>query len=137
MTQQKREAVYALRKVGRSYSEIADALSLSRNTVKSLCRRSFESNEAEPPLTPEATRCLQCGAELVMSRNHKSRRFCSEACRRTWWLEHPEARQPKTVTSRACACCGEAFLDYPKSQRKYCSHSCYIRARFGGDPHEQ
>ena len=118
MTQQKREAIYALRKAGRSYSEIADTLSLSRNTVKSLCRRFCESNEVETPIIPEVAQCLQCGAELVASRNHKSRRFCSEACRRAWWVEHPAARNPRTVASRACACCGETFLDYPKSQRK-------------------
>jgi hypothetical protein len=35
-----------------------------------------------------------------------------------------------------CQHCGKPFTDYANRHRKYCSHPCYIAARYGGDQHE-
>lgn len=67
----------------------------------------------------------------------KPRVFCSDECRVKWWHEHPEKIKQRAVYSFTCAGCGGQFTAYGNSRRKYCSHGCYIRARFkGGDAGE-
>ncbi|MDD7161200.1 MAG: hypothetical protein SPF69_06865 [Candidatus Ornithospirochaeta sp.] len=34
--------------------------------------------------------------------------------------------------TKVCTCCGSEFFSY-RRDRKYCSHECYIKARFRGD----
>lgn len=47
---------------------------------------------------------------------------------------HPEAVKQKAVYTFTCPECGKEFTAYGNAKRKYCSHDCYIAARFkGGD----
>lgn len=55
------------------------------------------------------------------------RRFCSDTCRMKWWNKHPKADMPYTAN---CACCGKEIQMRRKGERKYCSHRCYIAARY-------
>ena len=49
-------------------------------------------------------------------------------------VAHPEAVKQKAVYTFTCQECGKEFTAYGNAKRKYCSHSCYIAARFkGGD----
>ncbi|MGF3065799.1 DUF2116 family Zn-ribbon domain-containing protein [Facklamia sp. P12950] len=65
-----------LRQEGYSYKEIADALRISINTVKSYCRRNGLTGTAEK----KRYICINCGTEIG-----EGKRFCSSMCRQTWW----------------------------------------------------
>ncbi|MEY8390446.1 RNA polymerase subunit sigma-70 [Lachnospiraceae bacterium] len=127
MTDAQKENIRYLRGEGLGYRAIAARLGISENTVKSFCRRSGLTGIAKPE---PAHVCRQCGQPLVESPKRKGRKFCSEACRRAWWKEHAELIDRKAFYSLFCAECGKEFLSYGNQKRKYCSHACYIKARF-------
>ena len=62
----------------------------------------------------------------------KRKMFCSDACRVAWWNCHKDLVTRKAVYMIPCAGCGKVFKSYGNRNRKYCSHGCYINARFGG-----
>ena len=127
MTDAQKENIRYLRGEGLGYRAIAARLGISENTVKSFCRRNNLTGVAskEPPQV-----CRQCGQSLAKAPKRKERKFCSEACRRAWWKAHPELVDRKAFYTLACAECGKEFLSYGNQKRKYCSHACYIKARF-------
>ena len=76
-----------LRQQNYSYRFIGDALSLSPNTVKSICRR--KHFEATGPRKTKAEKgsavfCKNC-RKLLDHGGRKDRIFCSDACRMAWW----------------------------------------------------
>ena len=119
-----RQRVVELRRRGNSYGEIAEATGASRNTVKSICRRTTETEH--PGRTGV---CERCGGDLADGR--AARRFCSTECRLAWWHAHPERLNRKAIYQFTCKQCDVAFTVYGNRGRKYCSHSCYVRHRFG------
>lgn len=121
-----RDRVMELRRRGHSYTDIARDTGASRETIKSLCRRAgITPAEVNPP----AAACEQCGQELSIRAAGK--RFCCATCRLAWWHAHPERLNRKAIYSFTCAGCGQPFSAYGNAGRKYCSHRCYIRTRFG------
>lgn len=144
MTNDQKKDILMLRKQGSSYQQIADALRLTRNQVISFCRRSglIEHKKAkeDPGRIPyDPAHCRNCGAPIEQKPGRKPIIFCSSKCCQEWWNKHPEAvnRRPTSIYHFTCSCCGKAFTAYGNSHRKYCSHACYIKARFkGGDSHE-
>ena len=77
--------------------------------------------------------CICCGKEIAQQGNGRPRKFCSEKCRRQWWKTHPEEGNQKAMYTQVCARCGKEFTAYGNNHRKYCSHDCYIKARFWRD----
>lgn len=139
-TQQKTE-ITSLRSQGFGYTKIAQALGLSKNTVKSYCRRNNLSATAldhtsdMPILAPSF--CLECGTAITQVSGRKEKKFCSDECRHKWWNARPEKITRKALYTYTCAGCGKAFLAYGNNHRKYCCHACYIADRFkGGETHE-
>jgi len=131
MTKHQREEIRRLRLAGNSYTQISDIVGLSRNTVKSVCKR-CRFQPADEASTPNGLEhCRNCGAPISQIVRRKRRYFCSEDCRRAWWSAHRNAGNRKNVIQTKCAFCGHIFEDYPRTHRKYCSHACYIRDRFG------
>jgi endogenous inhibitor of DNA gyrase (YacG/DUF329 family) len=133
MTNLQKEQIVQLRTIGESYARIADALSISINTVQSYCRRNnLGGNVTVSAEKTAATKsfCKNCGKELDRLPGQKARRFCSDKCRLEWWNSHPEAVSRKAVYHFVCPTCGAEFTAYGNARRKYCSHSCYIKARF-------
>lgn len=128
MTEGQKEKIRFWRMEGLGYGAVALRLGISENTVKSFCRRNGLTGVAskEPILV-----CRQCGKPLAAVPGRKGRKFCCEACRRAWWRAHPELIHREAYYTLICACCGKEFLSYGNKKRKYCSHACYIRARFG------
>lgn len=127
MTNGEKVQIVQMRKRGLGCAEIARSLGLSVNTVKSYCQRS-----GVKPLEKKTAQsddvCRQCGSVLKHTPGRKRKQFCSDACRLHWWHEHRElGRNARTVV---CASCGKAFVT--DRMQKYCSHACYIQARFGG-----
>ena len=130
MTHAQKERIASLRGAGASYAQIAAALSLSENTVKSYGRRNRLDNVAAEALNaPVATgSCAQCGRAMILSKR-QDKRFCSDACRMTWWKEHPQALNRKAIYHFSCSHCGASFDSYGNNHRKYCSRGCYAKAK--------
>lgn len=140
MTSEQKALIEKLRIRGIKYADIAKAVELSESTIKSYCYR----HEIKAVKTVNAenadlqhSRCEECGKVLSVSR-FKPRRFCSDSCRQKYWnthisqLNHAKAADGKAkVTEFTCPTCGEKFTAYLKRNRKYCSHACYIIARYG------
>ncbi|MGJ9482084.1 helix-turn-helix domain-containing protein [Actinotignum sp. GS-2025e] len=129
-----RERVVELRRRGDSYGQIATSLGMSRNTVKSICRRADITTAPAARCEP-ATTCEHCNGHIEAA--IVGRRFCCDACRLAWWHAHPERLDRRAIYTFICRACGQTFTAYGNKHRKYCSHPCYIRHRFktrGGRP---
>ena len=46
--------------------------------------------------------------------------------------QEAEYEKRKAMYEYTCPTCGSTFYAYGNRSRKYCSHECYIAARFGG-----
>ena len=132
MTSEEKARLTALRKEGFGYKKIAQELGLSENSVKTFCRRNgLASTTRMENRGPEHT-CLFCGETLIQSLGRKEKKFCSRECRNKWWNAHIGDEKRNAMGTFVCPGCGMRFYAYNRSGRKYCSHECYIRARFGG-----
>ena len=120
MTEEQKRMIQAMRDAGQSTGQIAAALEISVNTVKSYCRRHQKSKDY----------CKNCGAPLVQVPVGRRRLYCSDACRYAWWDKHRDQMQRRAVYFVTCAGCGMEFESYGKQRRRYCSHQCYVRTRW-------
>ena len=130
MTDEDRMQIVELRKEGKGYKRIAQLLGLSENTVKSFCWRRHLLKE-----NPEDKKdvCPCSGKVLVQRPGRKTKMFCSDKCRMKWWNSHLEQVERKANYSYVCPVCKKNFTVYGNANRKYCSHECYIKNRFGGN----
>lgn len=132
MTTEQKSQIFALRAQGCGYSTIAKAMELNKDTVKSFCRRNGAAGIRAAKQAERQNCCPQCGKKLIQAEKQKPRRFCSDQCRQAWWNAHPEMVKQRAVYSFVCPTCGKSFTAYGNSRRKYCSHQCYVQARFQG-----
>ena len=131
MTDQQKKQIKGMRLRGDTFAMIADALGLSRNTVKSFCLRNLHPEPLEVQAAPALTgTCAQCSTGFVLCPGHRQRRFCSDRCRMTWWNAHRELLRSTARVEYTCVCCGKHFMGYEWQRRKYCSHACYIAHRY-------
>ena len=138
MTGIQKQNIQDMRQKGMIYSQIAEVLNLSVNTVKSFCRRNnltacdaskdtgIEENKENNEL------CKQCGKRLERTPKSKPKTFCGDSCRYTWWNANREQSNQKAVHHISCGGCGRVFKSYGNRARKYCGHPCYIKSRFEG-----
>ena len=126
MTKGEKLLIAQYRAQGMGYTAIADALGLPKNTVKSFCRRNGLGKDSVQATMAENI-CRQCGEVIRQNEQHKKRRFCSSACRLTWWHAHRDCG--RNAIKRVCPACQKEFAT--DRRQTYCSHACYIRARFG------
>ncbi len=129
MTDEQKQRLILLRRSGDGYGQIAAALGISINTVKSFCRRHGLTTETK------GSACEQCGKAVEQTLGRKRKRFCCDVCRNKWWNSHLELVLRKAVYSFNCLSCGREFAVYGNSHRKFCSHECYIAYRFRGACH--
>ena len=150
MTNKEKNEILSLRKEGYSIPRIAEELRIPLNTVKSYLYRAVrpdpQKDEEEPATVlttdPSATslstplegdrayrRCLYCGKAVEQLPHHKEKKFCSDECRTKWWNKNKAKSQGTSISEKTCPTCGQPFRAY--GNRKYCSHQCYISARFG------
>ena len=127
MTNGEKMLIIQQRRKGLGYTEIARKLDMSVNTVKSYCQRNGIKPAGKTAVKSDST-CRQCGNTLQQIPGKKKKQFCSDACRMHWWHDHRE--MSKTARGAKCAACGREFIT--DRVQKYCSHACYISARFGG-----
>ena len=138
MTESEKQQIAQMRKNGVSYSMIASSLSLPIGTVKAFCSRNPLEKIAALPVQPAvseepAIMCEQCGSALKNTPGHRQKKFCSATCRQRYWRSHIDCKKQSSVVRYTCAQCGKAFSDHRGHQRKYCSHICYIAARYRKD----
>ena len=140
MTDEQKNRISALRQDGFGYMTIAQATGLTKDNVKAFCRTHGLAGvkaRSNARVTPEQEFCRQCGKPLQQTHGKKKVKFCSGTCRQLWWNTHPERVHRKAIYSFTCAHCGKSFTAYGNAKRKYCSHNCYIAARFkSGDSHD-
>ena len=131
MTYEQRERIASMRQAGWGYGEIANELGLSANSVKSFCqRRQLGGTRAAQANKDDGASCKQCGKAIVQEKGRKTRKFCSDACRLIWWHAHQDQLQQKALYSHTCVGCGRDFNAYGNKNRRFCTHACYITARF-------
>lgn len=122
MTKQEIATLNLMRSHDKSAADIAIALGLSVNTVRSYIRR-------HPPKDAVQVGCRQCGKPVLQVKGRKAKYFCSDRCRNAWWNAHPEKVQRKAYYRLTCQFCGKEFVSYGNKNRKYCSRLCYADAR--------
>ena len=124
MTKEQKTLILHYREQHMTYRQIGEKLGLSPDTVKTFCRR----KRAQSERTEESVQaqCRNCGAPVHPLPGRRERLFCSPACRTAYWRKH----NLLGGMPRYCAGCG-ALLTGGSASRKYCSHACYIRHRFG------
>jgi len=132
MTTLQKNEIIKMREQGCGYAAIANALCISKDSVKTFCRRNGLTGVRAGKEKICGKYCPQCSKEIVQVSKRKPRRFCSDKCRKTWWNSHPEKVSQKAVYSFTCVGCGEPFKAYGNQHRKYCSHECYVSTRFKG-----
>ena len=141
MTANDKSRIAAMRKAGVGYTKIARELGLSENTVKSFSRRNgltsyAAQEEPESVPVPEEYNCIFCGTQFIQYPGRKAKKFCSAECRNKYWNAHIGDEKRQAMETYVCPACGKQFYAYAGHKRKYCSHGCYISARFGGRPCE-
>lgn len=131
MNKTQKENITKMRQSGLTFHEISSALSLSLNTVKSYCRRSgICPLSSTSTATVKRLFCKQCGQEITQKSTGRTKLFCSNACRQEWWKKHQDQIAKKAYYTAKCAYCHKPFTVYGNNHRKFCSHACYINARF-------
>lgn len=135
MTEKKKNEIRELRETGYSYKQIAELLAISENTVKSFCRRNNLGgiNGKKNCKRQEQSKCIFCGKNLIRTPGKKAKKFCSDICRYQWWNSHLDQVNRKANYECICMKCGKTFISYGNKNRKYCSHECYTKKRFGGN----
>ena len=139
MTDSQRAMIRQLRLDGVGYKGIAAQLNLSRDVVRNFCKKNgLEGDGVVVDLNFEVKKqtgvlCMNCAKPLGKTKRGRAKRFCSEPCRRSWWKENPDKKTMKAsaMYKMVCPCCGQEFISYGNKNRKYCSHECYIKDRFG------
>lgn len=132
MTDNQKQSIKEMRGSGLGYKKIARALDLPLGTVQSFCRR--KNITVVEPVIYDDNHCRQCGKPLIQMDRVKKRKFCSDECRVIWWTAHPCSKNSDSKLFHAAVCenCGKTFPVYGSTPRKYCSHRCYVEARFAG-----
>ena len=129
MNKEQKASIIKMRSDGMTFSEIANQLQLSINTVKSFYRRNAKTKS-------QFEACMHCGKPIVQTKHKRQKKFCSDKCRMSWWSRNRDKMNHKNLEERSCKACGSLFSVASSSNRKYCSHACYIIFRFGGGSNE-
>lgn len=84
MTDNQKKLIHIYREKGMSYKEIADALALSINTIKTFCKRNGLGGvrtvtNAVDEVMVKACEC--CGKPVGQNPGRKQKKFCSDSCR--------------------------------------------------------
>lgn len=91
MNREQKASIIRMRSDGMTFSEIANQLQLSINTVKSFYRRNAKTKS-------QLEACMNCGKPIVQTKHKRQKKFCSDKCRNAWWSAHPQNRRPKKYT---------------------------------------
>lgn len=97
MTNEQKEKIIRFRRQGLGYADIGRELDISKDTVKSFCRRNgLMISDCNP--VDDKDRCRECGKPIVQQEKMKKRIFCCKSCREKWWTEHADRMTAKPST---------------------------------------
>lgn len=144
MTEAEKQLIYDLRLKGVGYKAIAAVLGKSRDSIRGFCRRNGLTGDSSVVALNVKEQinnnllCTCCGKPIKQKGRGRTRKFCSEECRRKWWKENPQARNKSetAIYHYTCPHCGKEFSTYGNKKRKFCSHDCYIKSRFWSEEDE-
>lgn len=125
MTEFEKQQIMAMRQQGLGYRAIAKATMCSLSAVKGYCQR---RNIIAKKEIDDINHCKQCGAPIEQRQGRRLKKFCSTACRLTWW--HAHRQQIVHHKRQICLHCGKTFFAGRRG-RKYCCIACYMAERFG------
>lgn len=127
MNQETKSKIKRLREDGLGYGKIAEALNISKSSVSAFCQRNGLDKAGNKP-----NRCKYCGKVIIRNSRTQNKVFCSSECKSRYWNEHKDKVNKKTYHEKNCLYCHKNFSIYGKPNQKYCSFSCYLKARYGG-----
>ena len=122
MTEKQKKLIDVCRENGLTISATAAKTGLPLGTVKSYCRRKEQEMQPDPY-------CKFCGAALMQTEKHREKHFCNQSCYFRWRYAQGDIK--RTVYEKTCAYCGKAFTAASKKEQKYCSRTCFYKARKG------
>ena len=76
MTNQEKARIVELKNNGESYASISRIMGVNESTVKTIYSR-WKNN----------SRCLYCGKNLIQTRGHRQKKYCSNVCKDAFWNE--------------------------------------------------
>lgn len=129
MTNDQKEKITELRKIGIGYRSIAMASDLSRDIVRNYCKAQgldgYGSDIKKKPDEEFSKEfCKNCGKRInEKPTGGRPRIFCSTKCKRAWEETHP------IMYVHSCYYCGKEF-ESRASQANFCCRKCFIRNRF-------
>ena len=141
MTAVEQQQIQEYRQKGFGYKAIAEVVGVTRDSVRGYCKRNGLDGDGKEVQLKAGEKsktklvCPCCGQPITKNGKGRTRRFCSDNCRRKWWTDNYDARNKKeeAMYHYGCPHCGKQFSCYGNKTRKYCSHDCYIKARFWGE----
>jgi endogenous inhibitor of DNA gyrase (YacG/DUF329 family) len=137
MNDVQRKRIFDLRAEGVGYKAIGHEIGISEDSVKKFCKRYHLTGPKEvvvlnqEVLEDNKRICPFCKKPLRKKHKGRPRRFCSGVCRKNWWNAQKERGTEEALYTFTCAHCDTEFKSYGNKHRKYCSHSCFIKSRFG------
>jgi protein-arginine kinase activator protein McsA len=138
MTDFQKSQIYSLRLQGVGYKAISNIIGVSADSVKKFCQR----NNLRGPqdvvnlnveiMKDENLICSNCHRVIKQNKRGRSKKFCSDYCRKEWWNKNKDKKNKNKSAIYKCTCenCGREFESYGNQKRKFCSHDCYIKSRF-------
>ena len=132
MTEAQIKQITEMRNAGFGYTTIATTMKVSKDCVRSYCRTHGLTGKRAPTHIQKVGKeyCKTCGKPLEHTIGKRKKQFCSDGCRMDWWNSHSDQVKRKAYYPFTCASCGKKFTSYGNAKRTYCSHECYIKARF-------
>ena len=135
MTEYEKKKIYELRLKGCGYKAIATELVLSRDGVRSFCKRhGLYGNGNVVALNVNEQKfnnliCTNCNKPITQKDKGVTRKFCSDVCRREWWKANPDKgiKKETAIYKFTCKHCGIVFESYGNKKRKFCSCDCYTK----------
>lgn len=127
-----RDQIRKLRSQGLGYRIIGKMVGLTRDSVRNYCKRNpdlFGYGKAVKQMLEDKisdqSKCLECQNNFELNHKGRTKKFCSDSCRRKNWVtQHPEK-----ADSHVCELCGKTFTAYGSPTRKYCSRTCARTSR--------
>ena len=133
MTENQMLQITEMRNNGLGYSTIATEIGITKDCVRSYCRtHGLTGKRSSTHVRKNIGKdyCKACGIFLEQTAGKRKKQFCSDGCRMDWWNAHPDQVNRKAYYTFTCAQCRVKFTAYGNAKRSYCSHDCYIKARF-------
>lgn len=134
MTEAQKLRIEMMRNNGIGYKVIAREVGLTRDIVRNYCKSRDMAGYGKRIIIGAGNKevCKYCLGPIEKANTGRPRKFCCEKCRREWWRENKDLIDRKASAKYEIVCqhCGKRFISYGNKKRKYCSHQCYIRARF-------